>query len=81
LIARKRDEASDNSAVVCATQFINLFINLWSNPKSSAQLKRFMRRVHAARAMPRPEPARPRQPRHPAPSSDAARLFARMFGE
>jgi hypothetical protein len=32
LIARKRDEASDNSAVVYATQFINL----WSNPTSSA---------------------------------------------
>ena len=32
------------------------------------KLKRFMRRVHAARDMPRPEPARPR---HQASSSDA----------
>jgi hypothetical protein len=47
---------------------------------SEPKLKRFMRRVHAAREMPRPEPARPRQPRHQAPSSDADRLLARMFG-
>jgi hypothetical protein len=44
---------------------------------SEPKLKRFMRRVHAAREMPRPEPARPRQPRHQAPSSDADRLLAR----
>jgi hypothetical protein len=48
---------------------------------SEPKLKRFMRRVRAARAMPRPEPARPRQPRHQAPSSAADRLLARMFGE
>jgi hypothetical protein len=30
---------------------------------SEPKLTRFMRRVHAAREMPRPEPARPRQPR------------------
>jgi hypothetical protein len=48
---------------------------------SEPKLKRFMRRVHAAREMPRPEPARPRQPRHQASSSAADRLFARMFGE
>jgi hypothetical protein len=30
---------------------------------SETKLKRFLRRVHAAREMPRPEPARPRQPR------------------
>jgi hypothetical protein len=46
---------------------------------SEPKLKRFMRRVHAARAMPRP--ARPRQLRHQAPSSAADRLLARMFGE
>jgi hypothetical protein len=48
---------------------------------SEPKLKRFLRRVHAARAMPRPDPAKPRQLRHQAPSSDADRLFARMFGE
>jgi hypothetical protein len=35
---------------------------------SEPKLKRFMRRVHAAREMPRPELARPRQPRHQASS-------------
>ena len=48
---------------------------------SEPKLTRFLRRVHAAREMPRPEPARPRQPRHEAPSSAADRLFARVFGE
>ena len=38
---------------------------------SEPKLNRFMRRVHAAREMPRPEPARARQPRHQASSSDA----------
>jgi hypothetical protein len=41
---------------------------------SEAKLKRFMRRVHSARAMSRAEPARPRQPRHQASSSDADRF-------
>jgi hypothetical protein len=45
---------------------------------SEAKLNRFMRRVHAAREMPRPGPARPR---HQAPASAADRLFACMFGE
>jgi hypothetical protein len=48
---------------------------------SEPKLKRFMARVHAAREMPRPNPARPRQPRHQAPSSAADRLLARLFGE
>jgi hypothetical protein len=48
---------------------------------SEPKLNRFMRRLKTARDMPRPEPARPRQPRHEAPSSDADRLFARLFGE
>jgi hypothetical protein len=48
---------------------------------SEPKFNRFMRRVPAARDMPQPEPARPRQPRHQAPSSAADRLFARMFGE
>jgi hypothetical protein len=47
---------------------------------SEPKLNRFMRRVHAAREMPGPEPARPRQPRHEASSSDADRVFARIFG-
>src|SRR5580704_11028350 len=45
---------------------------------SEPKLNRFMRRVHSARAMPRPEPAKPRQLRHQASSSDADGLFARM---
>jgi hypothetical protein len=48
---------------------------------SEPKLNRFMRRVHAAREMPRPEPARPHQLRHQAPSSSADRLIARLFGE
>jgi hypothetical protein len=44
---------------------------------SEPKLKRFMRRIHAAREMPRPEPARPR---HQASSSDADPLLARIFG-
>jgi hypothetical protein len=48
---------------------------------SEPKLTRFLRRVPAAREMPRPEPARPRQPRHQAPSGDADRLVARIFGE
>jgi hypothetical protein len=47
---------------------------------SEPKLNRFMRRVHSARAMPRPEPAKPRQLRHQASSSGADGLFARMFG-
>ena len=47
---------------------------------SEPKLNRFMRWVHSARAMPRPEPAKPRQLRHQASSSDADGLFARMFG-
>lgn len=47
-----------------------------SEPKLKA-----VRRVHAAREMPRSEPAKPRQPRHQAPSSDADELPARIFGE
>ena len=46
---------------------------------SEPKLKRFMRRLKTARDMPRPEPARPRQPRHEASSAD--RLLARLFGE
>ena len=48
---------------------------------SEPKLKRFMRRLKTARDMPRLEPARPRQPRHQAPSSAADRLLARLFGE
>jgi hypothetical protein len=48
---------------------------------SEPKLNRFMRRIHASRALPRPEPARPRQLRHQAPSSAADRLLARLFGE
>jgi len=47
---------------------------------SEPKLTRFMRRLKTAREMPRPESARPRPPRHQAPSSDADRLFARIFG-
>jgi hypothetical protein len=48
---------------------------------SEPKLNRFMRRVRAAREMPRPEPARPRQLHHQAPSSDPDRLVARIFDE
>jgi hypothetical protein len=47
---------------------------------SEPKLTRFMRRLKAAREMPRPEPARPRQPSRQASSSDADRLLARIFG-
>jgi hypothetical protein len=47
---------------------------------SEPKLKRFTARLKTARDMPRPEPARRRQPRHLAPSSDADRLLARLFG-
>ena len=47
---------------------------------SEPKLKRFLRRVHAAKEMPRPEPARPRPSRLQTPSSNADRLLARLSG-
>ena len=47
---------------------------------SEPKLTRFLRRLKAAREMPRLEFARPRQPCHQASSSDADRLLARIFG-
>ena len=47
---------------------------------SEPKLKRFVARVHAARDMPRPEPARLPPSRLQAPSRGADRLVARVFG-
>jgi hypothetical protein len=47
---------------------------------SEPKLTRFLRRVHAARALPRPEPARPCPSPHQTPSSDADQLIARLSG-